>query len=73
MSGISARFGAALIEQVDRERGDEPRSAFIKKAVRHYLRARKLAAMREWAQKTADEDAQIAEALMDSLDGPIPE
>lgn len=73
MSLISARIDAELLKQVDLERGDEPRSAFIKRALRHYLRKRKLAAMREWAEKTADEDVQLAEELIGSLDGPIPE
>lgn len=70
---VTARFGLDLVNEVDEARGEETRSSFIETAVRQLLRARKLSAMCDWAQRTAAEDAQMAEVLLDSLDGPIPE
>lgn len=70
---LNIRFSPEQVAALDSARGNEGRGTFLKRALEAYLRQRKIANMCEWAAKTAAEDNQIAESLLDSLDGPIPE
>ncbi len=69
---VNVRFSRAVIEELDAVRGDEGRSTVVKRALKDYLRSRKIADMCEWGKRTAERDAALAEELM-VADALIPE
>ena len=69
---VNVRFSSQLIEELDAVRGSEGRSTVVKRALREYLRRRKIADMCAWGKKTAQRDVVSAEELM-VADAPIPE
>lgn len=65
---VSTRFSDELLLEVDDARGEESRSAFVTKAVKHYLRARRIEAMCGAARRTAERDKALAENLSDEFE-----